>query len=191
MARSISTDLSNEFAADTLRPYYACKVTLPAAVGSNTFTTHKMWTGNYPLTVGSDTFEGLGEFLSVSDLAETSDMSASGLKISIIANSENLTVLRDKQYQGQSVEAFVGALEADGTSAGQFKFFEGFADQMLFSMQPDACLVTLTAENKLIRLSKSSNRYYTHEDQIAEYPNDKGLEFVNVIQEQEVLWGRS
>ena len=190
MARSITTDLSNEFSADTLRPYYACKVTLPHPTASYN-EIHKMWTGNYPLTIGSDTFDGLGEFLSISDVSETSDMSASGLNISLIANPSNLTVLRDKQYQGKSVEAFVGALNADGTSAGQFKFFEGFADQLLFSMQPEACIVTLKAENKLIRLSKSSNRYYTHEDQITEYPNDKGLEFVNAIQEQEVLWGRT
>lgn len=190
MARSISTDLSNEFSADTLRPYYACKVTFPNTQGSGDVV-HKMWTGNYPLTVGSDTFDGLGEFISISDVSETSDMSASGLSISLIANPTFLTVLRDKQYQGKTVEAFVGALNDDNTSAGQFKFFEGFADQLLFSMQPEACIVTLKAENKLIRLSKSSGRYYTHEDQITEYPNDQGLEFVNAIQDQEVLWGRS
>ena len=91
MARSITTALSNEFSADTLRPYYACKVTFPNTQGSGDVV-HKMWTGNYPLTIGSDTFEGLGEFISVSDVSETSDMSASGLSISIVANPTFLTV---------------------------------------------------------------------------------------------------
>ena len=195
MARTLPTDLTTQFTADSLQPYIACKITLPNTNNQGT-TVHKIWTGTGNLTVGSDIFDGAGDFMSVSDVTENQDLGASGLSISLIASSSNqyITILRDTDYQGLPVEAFLGALDPLSqtlVSEGHFKFFSGYADQMLFSMKEKAVVVTLTAENKLIRVSKSSNRYYTHEDQVSEHPNDLGFEFVNAIQEKELLWGRA
>lgn len=188
MARNITTDLAEQFTAESLRPYMACHITFPDANGDDQV--HKMWTGDYSLTVGSDTYDGLGNLLQISDVSENSDLGASGITITLVATPEFIQVLRDRKYQGKKVEAFLGALFPDSSaSKGHFKFFEGFADQLLFKQGDKMVTVTLTAENKLIRLSKNSNRYYTSADQRTFASTDKGLDFINAIQEREVIWG--
>lgn len=173
------------------RTCYAVRIDLPHPNPTNYSTvTHRLWTENYD--VGQ--YVGAGDLLHISSLSETSELTASGLSISLVGTPDMLTILRDRRYQGGLVEAFVGFVTIDNNQRRYYpkliKFFEGFADQMLFSMSEEAVMVTLKAENKLIRLSKSSNRYYTHEDQVLDYPDDKGFEFQNFLQDREVLWGR-
>jgi len=198
MARNLITNQVDELTADTLRPCYAVLIDLPNPVNAG-ITTHAFWTGDYDFrkAIYPDNayydFIGAGNLLSVSEGSETSDLSANGLSISLMATTDIISVLRDKEYQGMPVRAFVGTVHSNTKrdfAPDLFMFFEGFADQLLFSMNENSVIVTLKAENKLVRLSKSSGRYYTQEDQIAEHPNDKGFEFMNNLQDREVLWGR-
>ena len=199
MARSLVPNQVTELTADTLRPCYGVLIDLPNPVNAG-ITTHAFWTGDYDVSRWMESensyfdFIGAGNLLSVSEGSETSDLSANGLSISLMATTDIISVLRDKEYQGMPVRAFVGTVRyvqnQRQIAPDFFKFFEGFADQLLFSMNENSVIVTLKAENKLVRLSKSSGRYYTQEDQIAEHPNDKGFEFMNNLQDREVLWGR-
>ena len=188
MARTLPTQLAAEFQDDELRPFFAVQITFPDANGNDVV--NKFWTGLGNLFVSPDTYTGLGDLLSVSDVTENADLGASGLKIQLQATSEFVTILRDRKYQGKKVEAYIGALNENGSSIGQVKFFDGFADQMTFSQTKDAINITLTAENKLIRLSKGSGRTLTYEDQNTYYPNDTGLKYMVAIQEQELTWGK-
>jgi|TARA_R100000479_G_C6279278_1_gene162357 hypothetical protein len=199
MARDLSESFQDDLNESVIRPFYACHVTLPNTNGSGTVT-HKMWTGDYDFTYYHDgathTYAGAGSLLGVSDVTENADLQASGLEIKLIASAEFITVLRDLEYQGGAVIGWLGIVDINSLGnkanpAGIFKFFEGFVDTMHFTMSENACLITLKAENKLIRLSKSNNRRYTAADQKIEYPSDKGFEFVNTIQDKEVLWGRT
>ena len=49
--------------------------------------------------------------------------------------------------------------------------------------------VIISAENKLIDLTRPKNLFYTPETQNFLHAGDKGLEFVPRIQEQTVNWG--
>lgn len=197
MARNLTEDQIEQLTSEIVRPIYAVLIDLPDATSNSTIT-HAFWTGDFDDTIGADgqsyNFIGAGNLLSISEGSETSDLSANGLSISLLATTDIITVLRDKEYQGMQVRAFVGTIlenyHVSNLTPTIFKFFDGFADQLLFSMSENSCIVTLKAENKLVRLSKSSGRYYTQEDQIAEYPDDKGFEYMNNLQDREVLWGR-
>lgn len=185
--------------------FVACKVTLPDANGDDEI--HRLWTGygdltidlagsavGYPHEEHNQVYSGVGDLLAVSEMTENSDLGARGITITLATTADNefLVTLRERAYQGKPVEVFIGMLHADeGTTIGLMSMFSGFADQMIFSQQPSQVLVTLTAESKLIRLSKSSNRYLTKEDQALEFPDDKGLDFVYDLKEKKVLWGRN
>lgn len=199
MARDLHEDLIANLTSDMVRIVYGVVITLPHPT-ENYNEDHALWTLDYDRSsyVQSEgvsyAFKGAGDLLSISEASETSDLSANGLSISLMASTDIITVLRDRQYQGLPVKGFIGAVDVNdwtnNLSPTLFKFFDGFADQMLFSMTENAVIVTLKAENKLVRLSKSSGRYYTQEDHLAEYPDDKGFEYMNNLQDREVLWGR-
>tara|TARA_R110000824_G_scaffold24195_2_gene85578 strand:- start:3197 stop:4138 length:942 start_codon:yes stop_codon:yes gene_type:complete len=67
--------------------------------------------------------------------------------------------------------------------------FKGLMDKMDISDNGDTCTVALKCENFLARLLEVKVRRYTTEDQKVDYPNDKGLDFVVAIQDQEIAWG--
>ena len=54
----------------------------------------------------------------------------------------------------------------------------------------DTCVVSVTAENVLIKLERPIVRRFTNEDQKSRFPNDRGLEFVAALQDKDILWGR-
>jgi hypothetical protein len=51
--------------------------------------------------------------------------------------------------------------------------------------------IGMTAENKLVDFRRPREVRYTDEEQKNLYPLDKGLEFVNSIQEKEIYWGNA
>jgi len=68
--------------------------------------------------------------------------------------------------------------------------FSGRMDTMSIKDSGDTANISLTAESRLIDLERSRERRYTSEDQKIDYPNDKGLEFIADLQNQEIVWGR-
>lgn len=188
-----------------LHLFVACKVTMPDQNGDDEI--HRLWTGYGDLTIDLDpegagyahaehdqVYSGVGDMLAVSEITENSDLGARGVTLTLVSTADNefLTTFRDREYQGKPVEVFIGFLNPDnGQTRGLMNMFSGFADQMIFSQQPNQILLTLTAESRLIRLSKSANRYLTKEDQEMEFPDDRGLDFVYDLKEKKVLWGRT
>jgi len=51
--------------------------------------------------------------------------------------------------------------------------------------------IGMTAENKLVDFRRPREVRYTDEEQKNLYSGDKGLEFVNSIQEKEIYWGNA
>ena len=49
--------------------------------------------------------------------------------------------------------------------------------------------ITVTAESKLIDLDRSRERRYTSEDLKIDFPDDKGLEYIDDLQDKEIVWG--
>lgn len=69
--------------------------------------------------------------------------------------------------------------------------FSGRMDIMEISESGETARITITAENRLIDLRKVNERRYTPQDQRSVYPDDKGFDFVPLIQDAPLLWGRS
>ena len=51
--------------------------------------------------------------------------------------------------------------------------------------------IQLTVESRLVDWERPRDRRFNHPDQIAEYPDDKGLEYVAQMAEKELVWGRA
>lgn len=71
------------------------------------------------------------------------------------------------------------------------EIFTGYMDTMDIDEGADTSTVTLSIENKLIDLERPRTARYTSSFQKSRFAGDKGLEFVEDLQDKEVYWGRS
>lgn len=138
------------------------------------------------------TYTGAGELLAVSGFAETADLSAQGITLTLSGmNTAVVQEARDEDYQGKAVKLRMGAFDSYGTIVDlPFDVFNGFMDVITIDDEGESSIISLTAENKLIRLQRSNERRYTSQDQKIKHPTDQGFEFVTKLQDSKVSWGK-
>jgi hypothetical protein len=102
---------------------------------------------------------------------------------SILDESGSYVLLQD----GSKID-----LQASGGLTSAFnEIFSGYMDQMNVEEGPTTSVVELKVENKLIDLERARVARFTSGYQKSKYPLDKGLDFVEGLQNKKVLWGRS
>ena len=71
-----------------------------------------------------------------------------------------------------------------------YTIFDGFMDIMRLNDSGGTANIVVNCESQLIALERPNTRRYTPEDQKIDFPNDKGLEYVAGLQDDEIVWGR-
>jgi hypothetical protein len=92
----------------------------------------------------------------------------------------------NENYQYRACAVYVGTIDS-GTASG-YKVFSGRMDVMTITEDGESCSIQLTAENKLIDLERPRVRRWTSEDQKSIHSGDLGFDFVNSLQEAEIVW---
>lgn len=186
MSRSLTSGMQTAATADLVRPIFLVQMAFPSA-------NLNMWSGIGDLTVDSVDYVGAGNLLSVSDVTESTEVRANGVRLSLSGVSSALiTKARDEDYQGRELKILLGAMDASNSViADPVVVFSGFMDTMTINDAGETAVISVTAENRLIEFEKTRVRRYTAEDQKIDYPNDKGLEFVAELSEKEIVWGQS
>ena len=84
------------------------------------------------------------------------------------------------------------SVETPGTTtmANMVEVFSGYMDQMNIEETGETSTVELSIENKLLSLEKPRIARYTSAYQKSLYSGDKGLDFVEDLQDKEIVWGR-
>jgi hypothetical protein len=159
--------------------------------------TLNLWSGIGDFT-GSDSlsYTGAGELLNIENVEEDNELSSTNMTISISGLSANIvTYATTEDYQNRPVTIkmffFNDSGEEVGNHDGENKsviLFKGRMDTLTVT-DGDSFSVVISAENKLIDLTRPKNLFYTAETQNFLYSGDKGLEFVSKIREQTVNWG--
>jgi len=103
----------------------------------------------------------------------------------------NIARALTEDYQGRDCTVLVGALSptAGTLISSPVTVFQGRMDVMQISDDGQSADITMTAENRLVDFKRPREVRYTHEEQIALFPGDLGLEFVTAIQEKAIYWG--
>ena len=153
-----------------------------------------IWTGYNDLFFDSETYVGSGNLLLISNIEETSDIKATGMSISLSGLDSNiLAEILTEDVQGTSVEVYFGVLTTTDNQTvlvdDPYKVFDGFIDTMTIAESGEESTVRVTVENKLITLEKAKSKRYTDQDQKQLFPTDKGLEFVDDLQDKSLVWG--
>ena len=153
--------------------------------------TLNLWSGIGDFT-GSDSlsYTGAGELLDIQSVEEDNELSSTNMTITISGLSANIvTYATTEDYQNRPVTIKMFFFHPDtDDEVGNVILFKGRMDTLTVT-DGDSFSVVISAENKLIDLTRPKNLFYTAETQNFLYSGDKGLEFVSKIREQTVNWG--
>jgi hypothetical protein len=190
MSRTLTSGMLGVTTADVVRPAYFVRMVFDSGESPNVL---NLWSGVGDLAYGGNTYTGVGDLLSISSVAESSDISATGINVAITGiKSSFIVIAKDHEYQGRPLSVSLGAFDVNGALiADPLIVFSGFMDTMKIAESGSTSTITISVENKLIAFERSRVRRYTAEDQKIDHPTDKGFEFVTAIVEKEIIWGRS
>lgn len=189
MSRTLTSGMLGVTTANVVRPAYFVRMVFDSGENPNVL---NLWSGVGDLAYGGNTYTGVGDLLSISSIAETSDISASGINVAITGiKSSFLVIAKNHEYQGRPLSVSLGAFDNNGALiADPVIVFSGFMDTMTIAESGSTSTIKISVENKLISFERSKVRRYTAEDQKIDHPTDKGFEFVTSIVEKEIIWGR-
>lgn len=181
--RDLTSALSSALDDDVVNIFFAVDLDFDGANAT------RVWTGHGTVTIDGKDYTGLGDLLSVSSVEETSDTKATGATIMLtgIPKTSNLALALTEPYQGREGRIYLGVL---GDTTEMTEIFAGYMDQMNISEGPDSATIEVTLENKLIDLERARIARYTASYQRNKYSGDKGLDFVESLQDKEIVWGR-
>ena len=153
----------------------------------------RVWTGIDDITISSETYLGAGSLLGISPPKDTSEIVTTGVQVSISGMDETvLSYALTENYQNRPVTIYLGYLSG-GTSdvVGTLTVFKGRMVSMSVTDDPEGSIIAIDCENRLIDLRRPSNLRYTKESQEFLHPGDKGFDYIQSLQDKEILWGRS
>ena len=186
MARTIGTDFSTQLASTAVNPFFAVEFLYPQPL--------RVWTGTTAFIIDGQTYLGLGNLISIDQVGETAETKANGMKVTcggldtnVLANSLNDT------QQGILVNIKFGVLTTTDNALTvvdtSYTLFSGYVDTVAIDEQGDSSTIQFSIESKLIALETPLDFRYTDQDQKFFFPNDRGLEFVDDLQDKNVVWG--
>lgn len=186
MARSIGSSFSTQISSNAVRPFYAVKLDYSTAL--------RLWTGNGEITINSEIYTGSANIMSISQVNETGEIKASGINLTFsgIPTALLSNALTETQ-QGTDCEVYFGVLETSSNAQSivdnPYQIFAGIVDVVSIQEDGDSSTIQYSIENKLISLERPLDFRYTDQDQKFFFPNDKGLEFVDDLQDKNIVWG--
>lgn len=208
MSRDLSTALSSSLEDNVVYPFFAIELQFDSP------NTLRLWTGYGTLVFEGVSYYGTGELLGISTVEETIEMAAKGATLTLSAvPSEVISLALQQPYQGRVCKIYFGMfttdtlLQEDGTSyillqdgakirlesqeTGLTEVFTGYMNQMSIEEGPETSTIQLSVENKLVDLERPRVARYTSAYQKNKFAGDLGLDFVESLQDQKLVWGRS
>jgi hypothetical protein len=167
-----------------------CPVFLASIAFSNE--TVYAWTGVGPLVWNGNTYQGVGQFGSVSPIQESNDVTAQGIILTLSGIPTNLMddSLSNIQF-GQLAQVYLGFWSMSGGAliGDPIPAFIGLVDQPTIDVSTDTVKISISVESRLADMQRAPGGRYTDQDQRARYPNDGSLKWVQYIQDIHLPWG--
>ena len=207
MSREVGA-IQSALEASEIQPLFAVQLMLDAQP-------LYFWTGLGDLTIDGIPYVGTGQFLAISEMEETAEIAAKGAVITLSGiPSELLSLAISTPYQGRLCKILFGAIDAnkqylkqengdfvlteaggkiditDGDNTPAINLFTGYIDKMDIDEGPETSTIAMSIESRLIDLERPRIFRFSDQNQKTRYPTDKGLEFVEDLQDKQFNWGR-
>jgi hypothetical protein len=179
--RTTRSSLATALTQDVIQPFFAMDLDFDS--GSLYF-----WTGVGDLILNGKTYLGTGNILQISEVEETAEIAARGATLTLSGvPSSILSLALNEPYQGRRCKIYFGV---QGDLTQYTEIFSGYMDQMNIVESGQTSTIELTVENKLVDLERPRVSRFTSGYQKSIYPGDRGLDFVEDLQDKNIVWGR-
>lgn len=135
---------------------------------------------------------GVGQLGSIGAIQEGQELQMYGCTLTLSGLDPSLVSLamESEEFQGRTATVWLAPLDEEyKVITDPIITFQGRMDVMPIRLGKTAD-ISLNIESKLVDWERARVRRYNNEDQVSEYPSDKGLEFVVQMVEKELVWGR-
>lgn len=144
-------------------------------------TPKRWWTGWGDIEVNGHIWQGLGDLISISPISTTYQVSAEQVTFEVAATSELLGLARNAktQVRGRSVTIYMQlfTMEPEAAIGSPIALYSGTMERMPWSkVGPTERRLRLECEGNFFRRNAPPRGRWTHSDQKARYPGDRGLE---------------
>jgi hypothetical protein len=180
--RDLTSAIVDSLDDEVLQPFFAIEMLFD---GNKTL---RLWTGVGELDYQGNSWYGAGTMLGVEAVEETTEIAAKGATISLSGvPAEVLSLALNEPYQGRKANIYFGTFNG---GASLSEIFSGYMDQMNIEETANTCTISLTLENKLVDLERPRVSRFTSSYQKSVYSGDRGFDFVEELQDKEIVWGR-
>ena len=181
MSRSIPAGILSALAQQSVEPFYAVELKFTSGAV-------RMWTGYGDRTIDGETYVGTGNLLEISGIEEVADLSAKGITLRLSGViSELVSLALQEPYQGREARILFGVVGVND----YVEVFAGLMDVMTIQEDGTSAVIELTVESKLVSLQRPNVRRYTSESHKLRNPGDTFFDFVEQLQDKEIVWGRN
>ena len=219
MARTISGGVEANLLDVTIFPFYAVEMQFDGGNILRLWTGFGdlVYDDDDDPDTASVTYFGTGNLLDISSVEETVEMAARGATLTLSAvPTEVISLALSQPYQGRICKIFFGLFQKGNleqqssteeakayllmqngdiitlnkASTSLTEVFIGYMDQMSIEEGADVSTIEVKIENKLIDLERPRVGRFTSQYQKSLFPNDKGFDFVESMQDVPLTWGR-
>lgn len=151
----------------------------------------RAWSGVGPFMLSGDTYTGVGTLGSISVIRESSSLQANGVTLGLSGISSSvLAAVLAEQFQGRAATIRLGLLdESDALIGGSAPvIWSGRMDTAEITASGETCSVAIACESRVVAFRRSRERRWTHEEQLADYPDDTGFRFIAGLQDTQIIW---
>lgn len=182
--RELDNIAKTESKKDRLRPFSAVELDYPDGVVRLSFLP-------FDIEIDGHIFTGSGSLGALSRIVEGAEQKSYGLTVTLSGiPSVKTDYLLNQDIQGRIAKVWMGFLDENHRLIGRpVIIFVGRMDTQLLKVGKTTD-IEVSIESLFIDWQRPKIKRFTHEDQVSSYPNDKGLEFVSMVADMEIIWGR-
>lgn len=146
----------------------------------------------FDIIYAGETYLGVGTLGSISAVPEGAELQGYAVQLTLSGIPPEMVALTlNDAFQGRDARLYLGLLnEAHQPVDALMLLFRGRMDTMDLQFGESAT-VQLTIQSRLSDWERPRLLRYTHEQQQADYPDDKGFEFIAQMAEKTITWGRA
>ena len=143
------------------------------------------WTGQGDLSFDSKTWKGEGVVLEWPSVKESVELEADNITLTLDGNySYPINITDPDLYRARTCEIYIGFLDDVGAllATNVYQVFSGKVSTVGLSEDTVDDTFSVSAESRLVDLSRAKVSTYTNESQLQDFPLDKGLEYATTAQ---------
>ncbi len=152
--------------------------------------TQRYTTLPYTTTWNGYSWIGLGSLVEVSEIRETEQLIATGVRFTLSGVPTSMVSLAlAENVQGRQCTVWYAALDTNNQVADTPPIeFRGSVDIPPIAFDASTATIVVNVESRLADFARPNVRRYNDADQQAAYPGDKFFEFVPQMVEKELVW---